>query len=95
MSIACSTVKMTDKNGDLNFLGQEATQWRDIPKEPIEYAPKKVKLSVVGNGSASKEQVQYMVKSILSLKQLSEKFDVTDALAVALCHINQLRSPVK
>ena len=60
-----------------------------------EYAPKKVKLSVVGNGSASKEQVQYMVKSILSLKQLSEKFDVTDALAVALCHINQLRSPVK
>jgi len=48
MSIACSTVKMTDKNGDLNFLGQEATQWRDIPKEPIEYAPKKETIMLVG-----------------------------------------------
>jgi len=48
MSIACSTVKMTDKNGDLSFLGQEATQWRDIPKEPIEYAPKKETIMLVG-----------------------------------------------
>ncbi len=48
MSIACSTVKMTDKNGDLNFLGQEATQWRDIPKEPITYAPKKDTIMLVG-----------------------------------------------
>jgi predicted nucleotide-binding protein (sugar kinase/HSP70/actin superfamily) len=39
---------MTDKNGDLNFLGQEATQWRDIPKEPIEYAPKKETIMLVG-----------------------------------------------
>ena len=48
MSIACSTVKMTDKNGDLNFLNQEATQWRDVPKEPIEYAPKKETIMLVG-----------------------------------------------
>jgi len=48
MSVACSTVKMTDKNGDLNFLGQEATQWRDVPKEPIEYAPKKETIMLVG-----------------------------------------------
>ena len=48
MSIACNTVKMTDKNGDLNFLGQEATQWRDIPKEPIQYAPKKETIMLVG-----------------------------------------------
>ncbi len=48
MSISCSTVKMTDKNGDLNFLGQEATQWRDIPKEPIEYAPKKETIMLAG-----------------------------------------------
>jgi predicted nucleotide-binding protein (sugar kinase/HSP70/actin superfamily) len=39
---------MTDKNGDLNFLGQEATQWRDMPKEPIEYAPKKETIMLVG-----------------------------------------------
>ncbi len=48
MSAACRSVKMTDKNGDLNFLGQEATQWRDIPQEPIEYAPKKETIMLVG-----------------------------------------------
>ena len=48
MSVACSTVKMTDKNGDLNFLGQEATQWRDVPQEPIEYASKKETIMLVG-----------------------------------------------
>lgn len=61
----------------------------------FEYSPKKVKLSVVGNGSASKEQVRFMVKAILSLDQIPEKFDITDALAVALCHINQSGSPVR
>jgi len=39
---------MTDKNGDLNFLGQEATQWRDIPKEPIDYVPNKETIMLVG-----------------------------------------------
>ena len=48
MSVACSTVKMTDKNGDLNFLGQEATQWRDVPQKTIEYAPKKETIMLVG-----------------------------------------------
>ncbi len=48
MSATCSTVKMTDKNGDLNFLGQTATQWRDVPQSPIEYAPKKETIVLVG-----------------------------------------------
>jgi len=48
MSVACSTVKMTEKNGDLNFLGQEATQWYDVPKKPIEYAPKNETIMLVG-----------------------------------------------
>lgn len=48
MSIACNTVKMTDKNGDLNFLGQEATQWRDVPRATIEYAPKKETIMLAG-----------------------------------------------
>jgi len=48
MSVACNTVKMTDKNGDLNFLNQEATQWRDVPQKPIEYAPKKETVMLVG-----------------------------------------------
>ncbi|WP_309497925.1 hypothetical protein [Sulfurovum sp.] len=48
MSIACNTVKMTDKNGDLSFINQNATQWRDIPKEPMVYAEKKDTIMLVG-----------------------------------------------
>jgi crossover junction endodeoxyribonuclease RuvC len=55
----------------------------------IEFSPKKVKKSVVGNGNASKEQVQYMVKNILQLDQLPSPFDSSDALAIGLCYLNQ------
>jgi crossover junction endodeoxyribonuclease RuvC len=55
----------------------------------VEFAPKKVKMSVVGNGNATKEQVQYMVSQILKLKEIPKSFDVTDALAIGLCYINQ------
>ena len=55
----------------------------------VEYSPKKVKKSVVGNGNASKEQVQYMVKNILQLDQLPSPFDSSDALAIGLCYLNQ------
>jgi len=48
MSISCSTVKVTDKNGDLNFLNKEATQWRDIPKKEIKYASRKDTIVLVG-----------------------------------------------
>ncbi len=51
-----------------------------------EYAPKKVKQSVTGNGNASKEQVASMMKSILKFDEDPKLFDATDALAVALCH---------
>lgn len=54
-----------------------------------EFAPKKVKQSVVGNGNASKEQVQYMVQNILKLKDIPTPFDSSDALAVGICYINQ------
>ncbi len=52
----------------------------------FEYSPREVKLSTVGRGSASKEQVNYMIKALLSLKQIDGPYDVTDALAVAYCH---------
>ncbi|MGR3912822.1 MAG: crossover junction endodeoxyribonuclease RuvC [Candidatus Rhabdochlamydia sp.] len=52
----------------------------------FEYAPKRVKQSVVGEGSASKEQVQKMVQMHLSLKEPPMPFDASDALAIALCH---------
>lgn len=55
----------------------------------FEYAPRKIKMAVVGNGNASKEQVQYMVISMLSLQDTPSKLDVTDALATALCHLSR------
>lgn len=56
-------------------------------RKPIsEYSPREVKKSVVGNGAASKEQVQYMVKSLLKMRTLPKHYDTTDALAVAICH---------
>jgi crossover junction endodeoxyribonuclease RuvC len=55
-----------------------------------EYAPREVKRAVVGNGAASKEQVSYMVQSILRLKAAPKFYDATDALAVAICHYNRM-----
>jgi len=57
----------------------------------IEYSPREVKKAVVGNGAASKEQVQYMVKSLLKLKKTPKFYDTTDALAVAICHFHRAR----
>lgn len=51
-----------------------------------EYSPPEVKQSVVGNGSADKNQVQFMVCKLLSLRDAPKPDDVTDALAIAICH---------
>lgn len=58
-----------------------------------EYAPREVKKSVVGNGAASKTQVQYMVNNLLGLKSGKVIFDETDALAVAICHSFKIKAP--
>src|SRR5690606_7754619 len=52
----------------------------------VEYAPRKVKQVVTGNGNASKEQVWKMLQHILQFKNDSRYLDASDALAVALCH---------
>jgi crossover junction endodeoxyribonuclease RuvC len=54
----------------------------------VEYAPLKIKSSVVGYGLAAKEQVQFMVTRLLELDQAPESADAADALAVAICHIH-------
>ena len=52
----------------------------------VEYAPKRVKQSVTGNGNATKEQVAAMLGSILGNAKIPKSTDATDAIAVALCH---------
>lgn len=61
----------------------------------VEYAPKKVKQSITGNGNADKEQVWKMLQQVLHIQQKPQYFDATDALAVALCHHYQQMSPIK
>lgn len=58
--------------------------------EVIEYAPTAVKKSVTGNGRASKEQVQFMVRRLLNLKE-APALDASDALAIAMCHIHSAK----
>ncbi len=58
--------------------------------EVVEYAPREIKQAVVGTGSASKEQVQHMVVSLLQLDGTPAS-DAADALATALCHGHQRR----
>jgi crossover junction endodeoxyribonuclease RuvC len=53
-----------------------------------EYAPLKIKSSVVGYGLAKKEQVQFMVARLLGLTEVPEPADAADALAIAICHIH-------
>lgn len=60
-----------------------------------EYSPREVKKSIVGNGAASKEQVGFMIRTLLEIKSLKMKFDESDALAIALCHAFRLKSNTK
>jgi len=61
--------------------------------EVTEYAPKKVKQSITGNGNANKEQVSKMLQQILHFTETPQHYDATDALAVALCHYFQEKNP--
>jgi len=72
------------KLGRAQGVAMAAALSKEIPI--TEYAPKKVKQSVTGNGNASKEQVANMLKTILQFDNAPKMLDATDALAVALCH---------
>ncbi|MBW3544670.1 MAG: crossover junction endodeoxyribonuclease RuvC [Bacteroidetes bacterium] len=72
------------KLGRAQGVAMAAALSREIPI--TEYAPKKIKQSVTGNGNASKEQVAHMLKDILKFDELPKLLDATDALAVAITH---------
>jgi crossover junction endodeoxyribonuclease RuvC len=56
------------------------------------YSPREVKAAVTGYGQAGKDQIQQMVRALLSLKEIPQPTDAADALAVALCHIQFSRN---
>ncbi len=72
------------KLGRAQGVAMAAALSREVPI--TEYAPKKIKQSVTGNGNASKEQVAYMLKELLKFEELPKLLDATDALAVAITH---------
>ena len=61
-----------------------AAAMADIPV--FEYSAREVKQSVTGNGAADKSQVSYMLGKMLNLRELPEKADESDAIAIAMCH---------
>jgi crossover junction endodeoxyribonuclease RuvC len=72
------------KLGRAQGVAMAAGLSRDIPV--TEYSPKKIKMSITGNGNASKEQVAKMLQSLLGFKTLPKNLDSTDGLAAAVCH---------
>lgn len=72
------------KLGRAQGVAMSAALFREVPI--VEYAPRKVKQSVTGNGNASKEQVARMLMSLFSIAEFPRLLDATDALAVAVCH---------
>ena len=87
-------VQSTLKLGHARGVAMLAGVLKELPTS--EYAPREIKRAVVGNGNASKEQVEFMVRAILSLKQSDKKLpDAYDALAVAITHAARLGQPGK
>ena len=69
-----------------------AAVMRGIPV--AEYAPRKAKIAICGNGAASKEQVAMMIQKTLKVDLDPKYLDATDALAIALCHHYQMSNPL-
>lgn len=67
---AIGVILLTLKTADINF---------------VEFAPKQIKKAITGSGSASKSQMQFMVKKIFNLKEIPKPDDAADACAIAAC----------
>jgi crossover junction endodeoxyribonuclease RuvC len=78
------------KLGQVRGVALLAAARKGVPV--AEYAPLKIKSSVVGYGLAHKEQVQYMVARLLGLSELPQPADAADALAIAICHIHSTQT---
>ncbi|MFO8236029.1 MAG: crossover junction endodeoxyribonuclease RuvC [Bacteroidales bacterium] len=72
------------KLGRAQGVAMAAALYRKLPI--YEYAPRKIKQSITGNGNASKEQVAGMLEKMLSIEKMPTNLDATDGLAAAVCH---------
>ncbi len=81
------------KLGRAQGVAIAAALYREIPV--FEYSPRKIKMAVAGTGKASKEQVAGMIETLTAEKIDLSSFDVTDAIAVAICHHFQGDTKIK
>ncbi|MCD6564737.1 MAG: crossover junction endodeoxyribonuclease RuvC [Bacteroidales bacterium] len=72
------------KLGRAQGVAMAAALYRSLPI--FEYAPRKIKMAITGNGNASKEQVANLLENILDLNEMPGGLDASDGLAAALCH---------
>lgn len=79
------------KLGRAQGVAISAALYRSLPVH--EYAPRKIKQAITGQGSASKEQVALLIEKTLKTGELHEMLDATDAVAAALCHFYQRDIP--
>jgi crossover junction endodeoxyribonuclease RuvC len=82
-----TTVVLGHARGVVLLAGEQAGL------EIHEYPPAEIKKAVVGTGSATKDQVQFMVTRLLRLRSAPQPTDAADAAAVALAHIMAARTP--
>jgi crossover junction endodeoxyribonuclease RuvC len=82
-------IQATIKIGEARAVTLLAAATANTPV--YEYSPAEVKKSVTGNGRADKSQVAQMVRHILGLSRTTKPYDITDALAIAICHIHRIR----
>ena len=85
--IYCKNVQIALKMGQARGVSLLAAVNFFVPT--LEYSPREVKLAVTGNGAANKQQVQRMVTELLTLSTLPSPYDISDAMAVAICHCHR------
>jgi crossover junction endodeoxyribonuclease RuvC len=79
------------KLGRAQGVAISAALSRDLPI--FEYAPKKIKMAITGQGNASKEQVAGILERLLQISEMPSNLDATDGLAAAMCHYFQRELP--
>ena len=80
------------KLGRAQGVAIAAALQRNIPI--FEYAPRKIKMSVTGSGTASKEQIALLQGKFMTINTTTEQLDETDAIAIAYCHYLQSSNPL-
>ena len=85
----CKNVKSAIRLGEARGVAVLAATER--LKEYFEYSPRSVKQAVVGFGGAQKDQVKRMIQRLLGIPVTELTDDASDALAVAICHLNSIR----